>query len=261
MSRALGEHVLVTGSSGAIGGALARQLRRHSTTLRLTLVDRDAVRGQALASELGQAESLPAELSNVEDLPEIFARAEQKNGPVDGLINCAGFMDIGPVEGMSWETISKLIAVDLVAPLRLMQLVLGPMRQRGSGFVVNVSSMAGRVPLKGCAFYGAAKAGLAMASEIAHVELKESGVRVVTVYPGPVASELERKARAQYEPTFLQRNIPTGEPTELAKRVLEAIFRGKSRVIYPSLYTIGWHGGSALAKFALSVGPDPTQRT
>src|SRR5262249_29420993 len=142
--------------------------------------------------------------------------------------------------------------------LRLMHLVVPGMIGRGRGFVVNVTSMAGRVPLKGCAFYGAAKAGLSIASEITRKELAHRGVRVVTVYPGPVASALERAARAQYAAGVLQRAVPTGRPDALAERILDAIERGRARVIYPAVYELGWHAQNAAAWLALAAGPNPT---
>jgi short-subunit dehydrogenase len=138
-----------------------------------------------------------------------------------------------------------------------MQLGVAGMLERGGGFVVNVASMAGRVPLKGCVFYGAAKAGLAMASEIARGELGRRGVRVVTVYPGPVASALERGARAQYGDGALARAVPAGRPDQLARRILDAVERGRARVIYPTLYGLGWLATNTAARFALAAGPDP----
>ena len=94
------------------------------------------------------------------------------------------------------------------------------MVERGSGVIVNVASMAGKVPLKGCSYYGASKAGLAMASEIARADLAPYGVRVVTVYPGPVKSALEQGAREAYSGNGLfKRYAPTGDPIELVGRL------------------------------------------
>jgi short-subunit dehydrogenase len=161
-------------------------------------------------------------------------------------------------DAVPWDDAWRQLVVDLVAPLRLMQLcVSGMMAHGGGGFVVNVASMAGRVPLKGCAFYGAAKAGLAMASEIARSELAARSIHVVTVYPGPVASALERGARAQYGDGAVARTIPTGQPDTLARLIVDAVERRRARVIYPSLYGVAWHAGSVAARVALAVGPEP----
>jgi short-subunit dehydrogenase len=131
-----------------------------------------------------------------------------------------------------------VLDIDLTSPLRLMSLAAPAMAAAGAGFIVNVSSMAGRVPLRGCAYYGGAKAGLAMASEVAHLELAPRGVHVVTVYPGPVASALERGARAQLRPSLIARLMPTGDADRIAALIARAIERREPRVVYPPLYAV-----------------------
>jgi short-subunit dehydrogenase len=139
-----------------------------------------------------------------------------------------------------------------------MDLVVHAMAERKHGLVINISSMAGRVPLRGCAYYGAAKAGLAMASEIARAELADQGVQVLTVYPGPVKSALEAGARADYGGGGLfGRFAPTGDPAELATRIMQAILDNDPRVIYPRLYGVGWTAPNLSRWFALSYGPPP----
>jgi len=114
------------------------------------------------------------------------------------------------------------------------------------------------VPLKGCAYYGAAKAGLAMASEIARADLAAQGIRVVTVYPGPVKSALEQGARDAYGGGgLLGRLVPTGDPDELARRIMGAIERDEPRVIYPRLYAMGWSATNLSSWLSLSYGPPP----
>jgi len=154
------------------------------------------------------------------------------------LINCAGIMDVRSIVGMPWAAARRVLDIDLTSPLRLMSLAAPAMVAGGGGVIVNVSSMAGRVPLRGCAYYGGAKAGLAMASEIAHLELAPHGVHVVTVYPGPVTSALERGARAQVGASRLARLIPTGDPARIAVLIGRAIARNEPRVVYPPLYAV-----------------------
>lgn len=250
-------HVLITGTSGAIGAALARRFRDAWPAARLTLVDRAPGPSEALASGLGDARAVAADLGDVAALPGLIGDAVAASGPIDGLVNCAGFMEVRRFETLDWDRAHALLNVDLVSPLRLMHLVVGDMLQRGRGFVVNVSSMAGRTPLKGCAFYGAAKAGLAMASEITARELAGRGVHVVTVYPGPVASGLEQSARAQYQTGWIARLLPTGQPDVIAARIHDAIARRRRRVIYPSLYGVGYHALPLAAPFTLGAGPQP----
>jgi 3-hydroxybutyrate dehydrogenase len=248
---------LITGAAGAIGGALARAMRGAWPDARLALVDRDAAPLEALASELGDAGAHVADLRELDALPALVARIEE-NAPLDGLVNCAGVMRVKHVSTWKWEDAYALLAIDLLAPLRLQDLLVRGMVERGRGLVVNIASMAGRVPLRGCAYYGAAKAGLAMASEIARADLADRGVQVVTVYPGPVKSALEAGARADYGGAGLFGKIaPTGDPRELAARIMQAIARDEPRVIYPRLYNLGWTAPNFSSWITLSYGPPP----
>jgi short-subunit dehydrogenase len=234
-----GRHLLVTGAAGAIGAALSGAFARRDPTLRLSLVDRDRSGAEAAGRATG-ADWRAYEWDLVEPaaLPDRVRALEADRGPVDVLVNCAGIMEIRSLAATDWALAERLLRIDLESPLRLMALLVPSMAARGRGTVVNVSSMAGMTPLRGCAYYGAAKAGLAMASEIARLELAPRGVHVLTVYPGPVRSKLEARARGQAQPTLLARWIPTGEAGPLAARVVEACERRKARVVYPGFYDL-----------------------
>jgi NAD(P)-dependent dehydrogenase (short-subunit alcohol dehydrogenase family) len=119
--------------------------------------------------------------------------------------------------------------------------------------------MAGVTPLRGCTFYGAAKAGLAMASEIARLELLPHGVQVVTVYPGPVRSGLERRARAQVPADWITRVLPTGDAEALAARVIGALDRGQARVVYPSLFEVAHRAPRVAGWITSRYSPVPHQ--
>ena len=248
-------HILITGTSGAIGSALARALRSRHPAASLTLLDVSEAASQALAAEIGgKTQVIACDLARSEAIPTALAQAQERFGAVHGLVNCAGFMEVRRFDRLPWERAEALLTVDLISPLRLMHATVPAMIEAKSGFVVNVSSMAGRVTLPGCAFYGAAKSGLAMASEVARRELAEHGIRVVTVYPGAVASPLESRARDQYGRGWLTRLAPTGRPEILAAKIIEAIETNQSRVIYPGAYALGWLSTLA-SPIALRVGP------
>lgn len=250
-------HILITGAAGAIGTALARAMRAAWPRATLALVDRDEAPMRALAIELGDATTYVADLCNLDALPALVAKI-QDNGPLDGLVNCAGVMRVQQLSTWKWDDAYAHLAINLLAPLRLQDLVARGMVERGGGVLVNIASMAGRVPLRGCVYYGAAKAGLAMASEIARADLADRGVRVVTVYPGAVKSALEAGAKADYGlGSLFSRLVPTGDPSELAARIMRAIERDEARVIYPRLYNVGWSAPNLSSWVALSYGPPP----
>jgi 3-hydroxybutyrate dehydrogenase len=253
------DHVLITGAAGAIGGALAKRMRSAWPNARLALLDRPQERAaiESLAGELGNASVHGADLREVDRLEAVVAEIA-KHAPLDGLVNCAGVMRVQQLQTWQWEDARDLLAIDLLAPLRLQDLVVRGMVERGRGVIVNVASMAGKVPLKGCTYYGASKAGLAMASEIARADVAPHGVRVVTVYPGPVKSALEQGARDAYGGGgVVGRLAPTGDPDELARRIVHALDHDEPRVIYPRLYNVGWSATNLSSWIALSYGPPP----
>lgn len=251
-------HIAITGAAGAIGSALARSMRAAWPECALALIDRDREPLYQLAAELGGSATVHvADLRDIDALPNLVEVIEAA-GALDGLVNCAGVMKVQHVSTWKWSDARDLLTIDLIAPLRLQDLVVRGMVERGRGVIVNISSMAGRVPLRGAAYYGASKAGLAMASEIARADLAPHGVRVVTVYPGPVKSALEAGGRADYGGGGLfGRFAPTGDPSELAKRIMIAIATDQARVIYPRLYQAGWAATNLASWFALSYGPPP----
>ena len=250
-------HILVTGAAGAIGSAIARELRSLYPAARLALLDRDAASMTALAAALGNASTHGVDLRDLAALPPLV-EALDRTAPVDGLVNCAGIMRVLGVQSWDWDEAKDLMTIDLLAPLRLQDLVVSTMIEAKQGLIVNIASMAGKVPLKGCTYYGASKAGLGMASEIARAELAPHGITVVTVYPGPVHSALEQGARHDYGGGGLfGRFAPTGDPAELARRIIDAIASGEPRVIYPRLYNVGWTAPNVARWFALSYGPPP----
>lgn len=250
------DHLLITGTSGSIGAALARALRRRHEGARLTLLDVHEAPSRALAETLGgDVHVVACDLSSSAAVPAALDDARARFGPVHGLVNCAGFMEVRRFERLLWERAEALLSVDLVSPLRLMHACVPDMLASGRGFVVNVASMAGKVTLPGCAFYCAAKSGLAMASEIARRELASQGVRVVTVYPGAVESPLEAHAKDQYGRSAITALVPTGKPDVLARKIIEALDADRPRVIYPSAYAVGML--AIAGPIALRIGPDP----
>ena len=265
-------HVLLTGAAGAIGGALARTLAARHPALRFSLVDQDAGGLLRLNDELGERSAcLPWDLAEPATLPKLWASAVAQRGEVDLLINCAGFMEVRSFAATPWELGERLLLVDLVTPLRLMSLAVaalgtpppaaGPSRRRPPtvrGWIVNISSMAGRVPLRGCSYYGAAKAGLALASQVAGWELAAAGIHVLTVLPGPVRSGLESRARAQVEPGVVSRHIPTGEAAVLADRIERALATARRRLVYPGFYGLADRLVGTSSWVSENLGPAPT---
>ena len=101
--------------------------------------------------------------------------------------------------------------------------------------------MAALGPTPGMFFYNAAKAGLAAASEGLRAEMKPHGIHIVTVYPGPVTSDLEAAGRAAYVEAAATKYTPTGTADVLARMIATAVEKKRARVVYPRIYAISRH--------------------
>lgn len=233
-------HWLITGAARGIGAALAREVARREPGARLSLVDRDGPAVARVAGELEGASSFPVDLADLDALPSMLAAARAANGGIGVLVNNAGVMWVGEASDFTRERTEALLAIDLVAPIRLAQLVLGEMRRQGGGAIVNVASLAGVTPLRGCTIYAAAKAGIAHYSETLRAEVLPYGIDVLTVYPGPVRTELERHARDGLKASWASRAAPVGDPRVLAALIHRAVRRGSARVVYPRSYALAW---------------------
>lgn len=209
----------------------------------MTLVARRLDRLERLAATVSNDRALvvQADLAKPSETVAWIERAEAAMGPIDVLVNNAGVQIVRGVRDTSWEDVEHLLYVDLHAPLRITKEVLERMVPRRAGTIVDIASMAAIAPTPGMFFYNAAKAGLAAASESLRAEVKPHGVHVVTVYPGPVHSDMEAAGRAAYEPTRASKAAPTGSAEVLARLVCAAVDAKRPRVIYPRLYAFARH--------------------
>lgn len=184
---------LITGPSAGIGLEFARQLAARGSDL--VLVARNEERLGAVALELTQefgisTEVIAADLTDRASLALVEARLADESRPIDLLVNNAGFGLKGRFLDNDLEAEQAHLDVLVVAPMRLTHAALGPMVARGSGQVINVSSVAGFLP-RGT--YSAAKAYVTKFSEWAHNEYGPQGVHVMALCPGFVRTEFHER--------------------------------------------------------------------
>lgn len=227
-------HVLITGASSGIGEATARAFAGQG--LKLTLVARRRDRLEALADELGDAHVLEADLSVPSRAAEVVAEAEKAHGPIDHLVNNAGRQIVDYGHEIDPDQGEAMMALNLLTPLRLIRACTPGMKARGQGSVVNISSVAAFAAPLGMAWYASSKAGLAAASETLHGELKTSGVHVVTVYPGPVRTDMGAYGQERVEGGWAMKLQQWGTPERLGELIVEAVKRRRARVVYPKSY-------------------------
>ncbi len=214
-----GRWALVTGASAGIGKAFARELARRG--MNLVLAARRDDRLRALAGELSSTHRVRA-LALRADLGEPGAAAGLWEHAAAGrelhlLVNNAGFGLKGPFTELPVERQSEMVRVNCIAPLELTHLALRHMHGRG-GAIINVASIAGSQPIPLMAAYAASKAFLVTLTEALSEEARGSGIRIVTLNPGPVKTEFQAVAGTEV------RDRAPGVRTP--EQVVEAALRG-----------------------------------
>ncbi|HVH30187.1 MAG TPA: SDR family oxidoreductase [bacterium] len=187
---------VITGASKGLGREIARLYARRG--VKLVLVARGAADLQKAADEfrgVTDALAIPADVG--EDAEQIAQSALDRFGRVDILINNAS--EIGPspmpaLDAYPWDALLRVLRINVVAPLHLIQLLLPQMKERGAGVIVNVTSDAGVNAYAGWGGYGASKAALEHLSRTLAVELDATGIRVYVVDPGDMNTEMHRRA-------------------------------------------------------------------
>ncbi len=222
---------LVTGASSGIGEQFARQLAERGH--RVALVARRAERLEALADELGGAEravAMAADLSRAEDRDRLADRLAELGADVEILVNSAGYGIYAPFAESGHDREVAQVRLLVEAVVDLMARYLPGMVSRGRGAVINMSSTAGFQALPYNAGYAAAKGHVLLLSEAVHMEVKEHGVTVTAVCPGPVPSGFQEASDAGY---FAERlpKLTFVNPDRVARDALRAAGRDAISVI------------------------------
>ncbi len=179
--------VIVTGASLGVGRATAAQFVAEGANV--VLVARRQGPLDEAASSIGHADRVWTYAADVSDHAALVGLVDgtvERFGGLQGLVNNAGAHFRGPVETRTATELSTMVDVNLRAPIALSRLVLPHMRQAGSGFIVNVASLAGKLPLDGAATYSATKFGLRAFTIALAEELRGTGITVSAVSPGPI---------------------------------------------------------------------------
>lgn len=228
---------LITGASSGLGAEFARQLAPVAGTLVLA-----ARRGGHL-EELKRAlegrfpglrvHVYVVDLTDEAAIDALVAWLDQQGIRVNFLVNNAGMGDRGPFATSDWAKVRAMLELNIVALTKLTHLLLPSLRAGGRGAILNVSSIAGLIPLPHMAAYAATKAYVNSFSDGLRMELRDSGVTVTAVLPGPAETEFgDVASRGTGEPEW---SSPPDElfvaVPEVVRRALVAVAQDKARVI------------------------------
>jgi 3-oxoacyl-[acyl-carrier protein] reductase len=243
-----GKRALVTGASGAIGGAIARALHGRGASVALSGTREDALKSIATAlNALGgdRAFVVPANLAVAGEADRLIAAADAAMGGVDVLINNAGITRDGLALRLKDEDWQTVLDVDLGAAFRLCRAGLRGMIKRRWGRIVNITSIVGFTGNPGQANYAAAKAGMVGMSKALAQEVASRGVTINCVAPGFIASPMTDRLDDKQRQAIAQR-IPAGHIGAGDDVAAAVVYLCSTEAAYVTGQTLHVNGGMAM---------------
>jgi short-subunit dehydrogenase len=218
---AAGKRVLITGASSGLGAALASGLAAREAVVGLIARRRDRLAEVLADCRRSSPDSAMwvADLGDSSSVGELALRAWDGLGGIDVLINNAAIPKRRVVTELRPDEVEDVMRVNFFAPMRMTLALLPRMLARGSGLVVNVSSVGGRLPIIHETAYCASKSALCGWSEAMAVDLYGTGVSVKLIEPGPVDTEIWDQPGSE-EPIYQGPKVPAAE---VAEGIIEAI--------------------------------------
>lgn len=249
-------NVLVTGGSRGLGLALAREFAAsgaHVTICGRNEHTLDQARVQLKKTGLQVCPAV-CDVTQEANVSALIRDLEERNGPLDVLVNNAGRIEVGPLESTTVQDFEKAMATHFWGPLFLMRAVIPGMQQRRSGRIVNISSIGGKVGVPHLIPYDCSKFALAGLSEAVAAEVRKDGIRVTTVYPGLMRTGSPRNAnfkgqnRKEYTWFAISDALPfvTVAATRAARKIVRACRKGRGSLTLSAAAQIA----SALHDFA-----------
>ena len=232
-----GKTALITGGSSGIGLALARRLLEYGASVTLLARDQQKLndaKASLLSINSGYiVNTISADVTEVESLRAILADFQEQHGTPDILINSAGVARPGYVEELPLEVYRWTMDIDYHGTVNMVKLLLPGMLERGSGHIINLSSMAGVVGIFGYTAYSGAKFAVKGFSDVLRSELKPRGIKVSVVFP-PDTKTPQLDWEDQFKPEETRIISGTSKPIspdEVASWTLKQAAKGKYAIV------------------------------
>ncbi|KQY80696.1 oxidoreductase [Paenibacillus sp. Root52] len=229
--------VFITGASSGIGALCAQMLIEEGAIPILAARSRDKLE-EIGASLNGQHELLTLDVTNDEQVQAAISNMLEKYGRIDILLNNAGYGKFAAMTDMTVQEFDEMMDVNYMGIVRCTKAVLPHMLKRGTGQIVNVASMAGKIGTAKSASYTATKHAVLGFSNALRQELRKTGVKVTTINPGPI------------DTPFFHRADPSGnyvnnvrwmmlKPEDVARHMVQAMKKRKEEVNLPRMASAG----------------------
>lgn len=240
-----GKHVVVTGGSSGIGAAIAHEFAERGC--RVLVVARSEDKLRRLADRM-VGDHVVADLADADDVDTLVERCLDALGHIDIWVNNAGLETSASFSASDRNEIRTVARLNFEAPLLLTRDVLDHMMSRNSGHIVQMSSVAGAIPFPGLAAYAGTKAGLTNFTETLRLELKDTGIGLTVVSPGPVDTEMWDRLEGDDKPfvavglrRFKQVGfLPKLSTKQIADATVDAVEADRRFVRMPKRYH-GYH--------------------
>jgi NAD(P)-dependent dehydrogenase (short-subunit alcohol dehydrogenase family) len=214
--------VAITGAARGIGLATAQALAARGA--RVAIGDLDGAEAEAAAASIEQASGHELDVTDEESFARFLDTVANSVGPLDALVNNAGIMFVGPLDGSGYRGASKTIDVNVKGVAIGMH--LAATRLRPGGHIVNVVSSSAWIAPPALAVYAASKHAARALTDAVRAELRPRGIAVTAVYPGVVQTDLAAGTRAS-------RGAKMIEPREVAEAIAAVIERPRDEVFVP----------------------------
>ena len=227
--------VVVTGASMGIGEAIAKLFAAEGANV--VMLSRDAARAEAARTQVGFPDrtiALSCDVRNSEEIDRVLALTLHHFKRVDVWINNAGHGLLDSISQMEMSAFHDLFETNFFGAVSAMQAVIPVMRQQGGGTIINISSVAGHIPMPFHAAYSASKFALNAMGYAAGVELKRDHIRVLTVCPGYVQTAFgENAIRGKELKRVRPRSVRGVTAERVARATLHGFLKQKRQVIVP----------------------------
>lgn len=211
-----GQVALVSGATSGIGKAVATRLIREGARVAV-VASRDLVKANRTVMEIsvapGQAQAFVADVAEIEQVDKLVNDVTHALGPIDILVNSAGVWFQTPLGATKPAGIRRMVDVNLIGTISLMNAVIPGMRERQRGHIVNIASIAAFVPSAYFSVYAAVKAGIVGLTRAAGVELAPFGIHVNAVSPGNTETPMNEHVRTSPEAASRRQWIRTITPS------------------------------------------------